>query len=72
MVRSRVGCDDRVSLVLVYWRLLNGLMSVVQLILHVSYLRSKVLEHIFHVGIMLSCLSKLLHVLVHLSGCCGF
>ena len=33
MVRSRGGCEDRVSLVLVYCRLLNGLRSVVQLIL---------------------------------------
>ena len=56
MVRSRGGCECRVSLVLVYWRLLNGLRSVVQLILQVRYLISKVLEHVLHVGILLSCL----------------
>ena len=33
LVRTRGGCEDRVSLVMVYWRLLNGLRSVVQLIL---------------------------------------
>ena len=57
MVRRRGGCECRVSLVLVYWRLLNGLRSVVQLVLQVSYLRSKVLEHVLHVGIILICLS---------------
>ena len=72
MVRRRGGLEDRVILVLLYWRLLNGLRSVVMLIFQVSYLISKVLEHVLHVGIMLSCLSKFLHVLVHMSGCCGF
>ena len=32
---------------------LSGLRSVVQLILQVSYLRGKVLEHVLHVGILL-------------------
>ena len=57
MVRRRGGCECRVILVLVYWMLLNGLRSVVQMILQVSYLRGKVLEHVLHVGILLICLS---------------
>ena len=32
------------------------LRSVVQLILQVSYLRGKFLEHVLHVGILLNCL----------------
>ena len=56
LVRSRGGCEFRVSLVLVYWGLPNGMRSVVQRILQVRYLRSKVLEHVLHVGILLSCL----------------
>ena len=35
---------------------LIGLRSVVQLIFQVSYLRGKILEHVFHMGILLSCL----------------
>ena len=57
MVRSRGRRECRVSLVLVYWSLLNDLRSVVQLILKVNYFVSKVLEHVLHVGILLSCLS---------------
>ena len=56
LVRSRGGCEFWISLVLISWMLLNGLRSVVQLILQVSYLRGKVLEHVLHVGILLSCL----------------
>ena len=47
LVRNRGGRECRVILVLVSWMLLNGLRSVVQLILQVSYLRGKVLENIF-------------------------
>ena len=57
LVSIRGRCECRVSLVLVSWMLLNGLKSVVQLILQVSYLRGKVLEHVLHVGILLSLLS---------------
>ena len=57
LVRSRGGCECRVSLVLVYLRFLNRLRSVVRLIFQVSYLRSKVLEHVLRVGILLICLS---------------
>ena len=56
LVRSRGGCECWVSLVLISRMLLSGLRSVVQLILKVSYLRGKVLEHILHMGILLSCL----------------
>ena len=72
LVRIRGGCECWVSLVLISRILLSGLRSVVLLILQVSYLRGKVLEHIMHVGIFFSFLGWLLHVLVHLSGCCGF
>ena len=54
LVRSSGGCECRVSLVLVYWMMLNGLRSVVQLILQVSYFRGEFLEHVLHVGIFLS------------------
>ena len=57
VVRSRGRRECRVSLVLVYWSLLNDLRSVVQLILKVNYFVSKVLELVLHVGIRLSCLS---------------
>ena len=57
LVMSRGGCECWVSLVLVSWMLLNGMRSVVQVILQVSYLRGKVLEHVLRVGILLSCLS---------------
>ena len=53
MVRSRGGFECWVSLVLISRMLLSGLRSVVQLILQVSYLRGKVLEHLLHVGILL-------------------
>ena len=56
LVRSRGGCECWVSLVLISRMLLSGLRSVVQLILQVSYLRGKVLEHVLHVGILLCCL----------------
>ena len=56
LVRSRGGCELWVSLVLVSRILLSGLRSVVQFILQVSYLRGKVLEHVLHVCILLSCL----------------
>ena len=72
LVRIRGGRECWVSLVLISRLLLSGLRSVVQLILQVSYLRGKVLEYVLHVGILLCCLVLLLHVLVHLSGCCGF
>ena len=54
LVRSRGRCECWVRLVLIYRVLLSGLRSVVQLILQVSYLRGKVLEHVLHVGILLS------------------
>ena len=57
MVSSRGGCECWVRLVLISRMLLSGLRSVVQLILQVSYLRGKVLEHVSHVGILLSFLS---------------
>ena len=57
LTRSRGGCECWVSLVLIHRMLLSGLRSVVQLVLQVSYLRGKVLEHVLHVGILLSCLS---------------
>ena len=72
LVRSRGGCECWVSLVLISRILLSGLRSTVQLILQVGYLRGKVLKHVMHVGILLCCLGYLLHVLVHLSGCCNF
>ena len=50
LVRSRGGGECRLSLVMVYWMLLNGMRSVVQMILQVSYLRGKVLEQILYVG----------------------
>ena len=56
LVRIRGVCECQVILVLVSWMLLNGLRSVVQLIFQVSDLRGKVLEHVLHVGILLSCL----------------
>ena len=56
LVRSRGVCECWVSLVLISRVLLSGLRSVVQLILKVSYLRGKVLEHFLHVDILLSCL----------------
>ena len=56
LVRSRGGCEFWLSLVLISRMLLSGLRSVVQLILQVSYLRGKVLEHVLHVGILLCCL----------------
>ena len=56
LVRSRGGCKCWVSLVLISRVFLSGLRSVVQLILQASYLRGKVLEHVLHVGILLSCL----------------
>ena len=57
LVRIRGGCEFWVSLVLISRMLLSGLRSVDQLILQVSYVRGKVLEHVLHVGILLSCLS---------------
>ena len=57
MGRGRGGCECPLSLVLVAWMFLNLLRSVVQLILQVSYWRGKVLEHVLHVGILLSFLS---------------
>ena len=56
LIRGRGGCEFWVSLVLISRMLLSGLRSVVQLILQVSYFRGKVLEHVLHVGIFLSCL----------------
>ena len=56
LVRSMGVCECWVSLVLIYRMLLSGLRSVVQLILQVSSLRGKVLEHVLYVGILLSCL----------------
>ena len=56
LVRSRGGCEFWVSLVLISMILVSGLRSVVQLILQVSYLRGKALEHVLHVGILLICL----------------
>ena len=56
LVRSRGGCECWVRLVLISRMLLSGLRSVVQLILQASYLRGKVLEHVLHVGIFMSCL----------------
>ena len=56
LVRSRGRCECWVNLVLISMMLLSGLRSVVQLILQVSYLGGKVLEHVLHVGILLSCL----------------
>ena len=56
LVRSRGVCELWVRLVLISRMLLSGLRSVVQLILQVGYLRGKVLEHVLHVGILLSCL----------------
>ena len=51
LVRRRGRCECWVSLVRVSRMLLSGLRSVVQMILQVSYLRGKVLEHVLHVGI---------------------
>ena len=56
LVSSRGGCECWVRLVLISRMLLSGLRSVVQLILQVSYVRGKVLEHVLYVGILLSCL----------------
>ena len=55
-VRSRGGCECWLSFVLMSRMSLSGLRSVVQLILQVSYLRGKVLEHVLLVGILLSCM----------------
>ena len=54
ILRSRGGCEFWVSLVLISRMLLSGLSSVVQLVLHVSYLRGKVLEQLLYVGVLLS------------------
>ena len=54
LVRSSGGCELWVSLVLVSRMLLSGPRSVVQLILQVSFLIGKVLEHVLNVGILLS------------------
>ena len=51
LVRSRVGCESWVSVVLIFRMLLSGLRSDVQLILQVGYLGGKFLEHLLHVGI---------------------
>ena len=56
LVRSRGECEFWVSMVLISIMLLSDLRSVVQLILQVSYLKGKVLEHVSHVDILLSCL----------------
>ena len=56
LVRSRGGCKSWVSLVLISRMLLSGLRSAVQLIFQGGYLEGKVLEHVLHVGILLSCL----------------
>ena len=56
LVRGRGGCECWVSLVLISSIFLSRLRSAVQLILQVGYLGGKVLEHVLHVGILLSCL----------------
>ena len=48
LVRSRGRCEFWIRLVLISRMLLSGLRSVVQLILQVSYLRGKVLEHVLN------------------------
>ena len=65
LVRIRGRCECWVSLVLVSWMLLSGLRSVVQMILQVSYLRGKVLEHTPVLWICSGC--NVQHVLIAIS-----